>query len=242
MLQRLAAGLLLTAAWTASGFVRGQELIPPPITPPSPPSIAAPPPTTVPPAPPLSDLVVGLPPAPPPWFSIDRGEFVEVLAGAYSCAHIGPRFGKSFDYVPIAIRIGCRPCDGHDWLGDHGSIGFEAIAAPIYREFGSVFGGSSFLARLDLRDRNMALVPYIQGETGFVLNDAYRDLNQRAIGELFEFIQQVEFGVRWNIRGDIALIAEGGLQHISNARLASRNFGVNSLGGSVGIQWGCCAK
>ena len=61
------------------------------------------------------------------------------------------------------------------------------------------------------------------------------------MGEEFEFLQQVEVGVRWKLTDSLAIESEFGLQHISNAGLAKRNAGVNALGVSVGVQWtsGC---
>ena len=81
------------------------------------------------------------------------------------------------------------------------------------------------------------ITPYLQGGTGFVLTDAYRDPTQRAIGEEFEFLQQVEIGLRWKLTDCIAIESEFGLQHTSNGGLSNRNYGVNALGASIGMRW-----
>jgi lipid A 3-O-deacylase len=113
----------------------------------------------------------------------------------------------------------------------------EGLVAPVTHDFGHVLGGPSVLARLDICDPAKTVVPYFQVGTGFVLNDGFKDSNQRAIGQCFEFLQQVEVGVRWKLNSNISVLAEGGWQHISNADLARRNLGANNLGGSIGLRW-----
>ena len=70
-----------------------------------------------------------------------------------------------------------------------------------------------------------------------MFNDAYRETRQRLIGEQVEFLLRVEFGVRFLVTDNLSLDVEGGLQHVSNASLASRNGGINDLGISVGFTY-----
>ena len=81
------------------------------------------------------------------------------------------------------------------------------------------------------------LMPYSQVGAGGVYNDAYRDQTQRAIGEAFEFILHAEVGLKCFIVPNLSLDIEGGFQHLSNGGLASRNAGVNALGGQVGFTY-----
>ena len=71
----------------------------------------------------------------------------------------------------------------------------------------------------------------------FTKRDAYHDPNQRAIGQAVEFYLHAEVGLKCMIAPNLSLDIEGGLQHISNAGLASRNYGVNALGGSIGLTY-----
>jgi Lipid A 3-O-deacylase (PagL) len=170
-------------------------------------------------------------------FEHKKEVFFQVLAGSYFEAHIGPRNTKDYNYMTLAFRVGCRPCEDWGFIGQRTSVMLEGLIAPVYGQYGNLMGGPSILLRFDLLDPHGALVPYIQGGTGFVLDDGYHDPAQRGLGEAFEFLQQVAVGVRWKVSSNVSVFAEGGLQHISNASLATRNFGVNGLGGSVGIEW-----
>ena len=112
----------------------------------------------------------------------------------------------------------------------------EWTADPIVGTFGNYMTGASVLARFDACP-DKRLCPYLQIGTGFVLTDAFHDPNQRAIGEEFELLQQAEVGVRWKLTERLALQSEFGFQHVSNGGLASRNYGVNALGASIGLHW-----
>ncbi len=169
--------------------------------------------------------------------------FLETLAGAYYSSSIGPGLESygiaktSFDYAPIVARVGCRPFQ--DWClwFPRTSVMLEGMVAPVFHGFGSAIGGPSLLMRLDLLPSDSTLVPYLQVGTGLAFNDAYRDQQQRGIGQSTEFLQQAELGVRWKMREGVSLLVEGGVQHISNAGLAARNAGVNALGGNIGLEW-----
>src|SRR5262249_13745698 len=104
-------------------------------------------------------------------------------------------------------------------------------------QFGHYFTGPSALIRYNYRQPGWRLVPYIQGGAGIVLNDAYRTQEQRLIGRWQEFLLQAEVGVRFQVTEHLSLDLEGGFQHISNARLAPRNGGINNLGVTVGFTY-----
>jgi hypothetical protein len=168
---------------------------------------------------------------------LGHGYTFEILGGTYfRSSHIGPEVPR-FDYVPIVFRCGCRPFEDRGFIGERFTLLGELMAAPITGTFGNFLVGPSIVARFDLRDPNCRVVPYFQAGTGFVLTDASHDHTQGAIGEVFEFLQQVEAGVRFRLCSRVDLLCEGGLQHISNAGLARHNLGVNCLGGSMGIRW-----
>jgi Lipid A 3-O-deacylase (PagL) len=161
--------------------------------------------------------------------------FTEMLAGRYRSTTIGPKIPK-FDYVPLAFRIGCSPMEDGSFFVRHFSFLTEWSVDPITGSFGNIATGPSIMFRFDVCPQQR-ICPYLQAATGFVLTDAYRDQSQRAVGEEFEFLQQLEVGVRWKMNESLAIESEFGLQHISNAGLASRNFGVNAIGVSIGLRW-----
>jgi opacity protein-like surface antigen len=167
--------------------------------------------------------------------------FVETLVGRYrSSSGIGPRI-SDIDYMPIAFRLGCRPCEDGGFFKRRLSVLAEWTVDPVTEGFGSILTGPSVLFRFDACPCRR-ISPYFQAGTGFVLTDASRDKQQRAIGETFEFLQQLEVGVSWKLTDRLSLQAEYGLHHISNAGLAGRNLGINAIGASVGLHWTFGAK
>jgi hypothetical protein len=170
----------------------------------------------------------------------------QVLAGAYfSSTTLGPNI-PSFNYVPVTLRQGWYIGNpfGPNWLGTgYWEFVGDITGAAITSSYGSWFAGGALLFRYNWLDYGNPVVPYTQFGAGGILNDAYRDQNQRAVGELFEFYLHLEVGAKFFVAPNLSLDVEGGLQHISNARLASRNLGVNAFGGSIGFTyyfpWGC---
>jgi Lipid A 3-O-deacylase (PagL) len=162
----------------------------------------------------------------------------QVLVGAYFSGGLGPSIAQ-FQYVPVTFRQGwILNGPGEMTLGG-GS--WEALAdvtaASIISRYGTWMAGSSVYLRYNFADLGTALVPYHQVGAGFILTDADRDLTQRAIGQMFEFHLHYEIGFRYFVTPNLSLDLEGGLQHISNANMADRNFGVNAFGAQVGFTY-----
>ena len=164
----------------------------------------------------------------------------QVLMGAYYSSRFGPGI-PSFNYVPITLRqawklgnsLGANaPTVGGDW-----EFLTDVTGSAITSRYGSYFAGASFLLRYNWTESGSFLMPYSQVGAGGVYNDAYRDQTQRAIGEAFEFILHAEVGLKCFIVPNLSLDIEGGFQHLSNGGLASRNAGVNALGGQVGFTY-----
>jgi len=162
----------------------------------------------------------------------------QVLVGAYFSGGLGPSIPK-FNYVPVTFRMGWIlngpgeiPIGGGSWeaLAD-------VTAASITTRYGTYLAGSSVYLRYNFVDLNSAVVPYHQIGAGFLFNDAYHDLTQRAIGQDFEFHLHYEIGFRYFVTPNLSLDLEGGIQHISNANMADRNFGVNAFGAQVGFTY-----
>ena len=107
----------------------------------------------------------------------------------------------------------------------------------VFLDIPTGFVGPSLLLRSNWLDPDSPFVPYGQVGAGGVLNDAYRERTQMAIGEAFEFYLHCELGLKYLVAPNLSLDVEGGLQHISNGRLASRNLGVNALGETLGLTY-----
>jgi hypothetical protein len=182
----------------------------------------------------------------------DRHFFVQVLTGVYvSCIGPGAAFDPTrpfqvegpppFDYANVNVRLGYRPWlpapEWPEWAFDRVQVMLDFQAAPVYHGFGHYAFGPSLMLRLDLCDPESRLVPYIQGGAGLAFTDGFKDEHQRAIGQWQEFLLQGSAGLRLRLSDNWSLDVEGGWQHISNACLASRNAGINTLGGSVGVTY-----
>jgi hypothetical protein len=179
-------------------------------------------------------------------FDIDQSNAIfpdptsyQMLTGAYFSTKLGPPI-PTFNYVPVSFRIGWDL--GPPWGGDspfpgHWEFLADVTGAAITSSYGTWFAGSSFFLRYNWTDPGSLLIPYAQGGVGGIVNDAYKDRCQRAVGQAFEFYLHAELGLKCMIAPNLSLDFEGGLQHISNAGLADRNYGVNALGGSVGLTY-----
>lgn len=173
---------------------------------------------------------------------------LQVLGGAYfSPVHIGPRTQPRFNLAPIDVRLGCMlydPAPDHSvWRGTVEAI-VGLTAAPVIKGFGDIVLGPSALLRGNFVQPDWKVVPYLQGGAGLVYTDAYRDPTQRAIGQAGEFYLTASVGLHTLLNPHLSLDVEGGYLHISNADMASRNGGVNALGGSLGMTYyfGPCGR
>jgi Lipid A 3-O-deacylase (PagL) len=162
----------------------------------------------------------------------------QVLGGAYFSAAIGPRI-PFFNYVPLSIRSGwmLTSPEDHCWGRGNYECLVDVTGALITSKYGNWFAGPTFFLRANLLEFGPTFVPYTQVGAGGVVNDAYKEPNQHAIGEAFEFYLHWEWGVRCFVAPNLSLDVEGGLQHISNGGLASRNYGMNAFGAAVGLTY-----
>ena len=141
------------------------------------------------------------------------------------------------DDVAGALRLGWM-------LNSPGGTGFfrgncefliEAVAGGIVEGAGSVLAGGTLILRYNFIKDSARWLPYIQAGLGAVYADAYRQRPQRLLGEGFEFTMQGEIGVRYLITPHTAVYVETGYRHISNAGLADRNLGLNSVTAEAGV-------
>ena len=169
---------------------------------------------------------------------LSRGRcFFEVNGGCYfSQPGVGPRT-PTFDFAPINLRLGVSlndPCFPGYLRGNFQGL-LEFTTAPVVSGFGDIVVGPGALLRYSWVQPNSRFVPYFQGGAGFAYNNAFEDRSQRAIGQAIEFTLKAAVGCHYFLSDHCSLDAEAGYIHISNADLASRNLGINAVGGSVGF-------
>ncbi|MBW1722810.1 MAG: acyloxyacyl hydrolase [Deltaproteobacteria bacterium] len=144
------------------------------------------------------------------------------------------------DYAQTNIRIGRMLNDPQErkyWFRGNTEVIFEISNSYIFKGFGHYIGGITGLVRYNFVHPDSRFIPYIQGGVGIVYNDAYKDMTQRAIGQAIEFTPQASVGFRYILNKHWSLDAEAMFHHISNARLAERNWGINAFGGFIGLTY-----
>jgi hypothetical protein len=147
----------------------------------------------------------------------------------------------AFNYAQTNLRFGWMAGDPTElkYFGrGNFELLFELTNSVIFKGAGNYLRGFTLLGRynLILPDPKWAL--YFQVGAGVIINDAYRDLSQSAIGQSVEFTPQGSMGLRFFINRQWTLDLEGMYHHISNAGLSDgRNGGINAVGGFVGVTY-----
>lgn len=82
-------------------------------------------------------------------------------------------------------------------------------------------------------DTGTRWIPFIDGGVGPTLTGIRRP----DLSGTFEFNDQGNIGLQWFVRDNVALTAEIGYLHMSNAGIDHPNNGVNCVTGKVGVSW-----
>ncbi len=148
-------------------------------------------------------------------------------------------FRPNLDDVELEVRLGwmLNSPAGSGFFRGNLEFLVEASAADVTRGRHGVLVGGAVLARYNFVQDTSSWTPYVQLGLGAVYKDIYRNRLQRLIGQPFEFSLQAGAGGRYRLISHNSLNVEGGYRHISNANLANRNYGLNSLGMQAGVSW-----
>ncbi len=175
-------------------------------------------------------------------FDAGRHE-IQIGAGINMSINSASAARPTLDDVDAHMRVGWMLNDPmlNEWLGGifRGNIELlaDAFAGGIVRGPGNYLAGMSLLLRYNYLQPGWKLVPYHQFGIGFAYSDVHEDVTQRLLGQEFEFNLQCGIGVRYLLSDRSALYVEGSWRHISNAGLANRNAGLNSLGVQLGVSY-----
>jgi lipid A 3-O-deacylase len=172
---------------------------------------------------------------------LSKGETEFDILGGYFHSPIttGGTHRPEFDYAGGDLRYGyiftpalCNECPllRGDW-----EVLLDGFAQGVTDGPGNYLTGGSLLFRYNFFHPGSRFIPYFQLGGGGLHSDAAEDPTQRLIGGAFEFVLQADIGARYLLNDRWSILAEGGFQHISNADTASRNVGVNALGGRLGL-------
>jgi hypothetical protein len=113
----------------------------------------------------------------------------------------------------------------------------EVFGAGIFEGPGSVIGGVTLLLRYNFVQPDARWVPYFQLGAGGAYSDAHEETPQRRLGSALSFNLQGGFGLRFFCTETCAIFLEADYRHLSNASLADRNNGLNSVGGFIGASY-----
>jgi hypothetical protein len=174
----------------------------------------------------------------------DRGTWeIEGGAGEFCSFSTTQAKRPTVNYQLEDIRLGWMyDSPRHaEWLGGllRGNSEFllELAGGPVTKGPGSYLAGGSALWRFNFVQPDSRWVPYLQLGAGALGNNIYKGRGQMEVGEAFEFVLQGDMGLRYLINAQWSISAEAGYRHISNADLASRNEGLNSLGGLMQVSY-----
>ena len=163
---------------------------------------------------------------------------LENLVGAYFLFDRGGNERVTVDYALYNLRVGWMlhdPAFSGFLRGNFELLG-ELFLGPIFQGPGEVaFGGTLFI-RYNFVPRGARVVPYFQVGVGGVCTDIEQgEAASNAVGQDVNFNLQAIFGVRFNLNARWSIQAEAAYRHISNAGMSEPNYGIDQMGGALGV-------
>ncbi|MDD5350228.1 MAG: acyloxyacyl hydrolase [Chthoniobacteraceae bacterium] len=183
------------------------------------------------------------PAAPPDDGPFAKGALELSLSGGFLYSPICATKGRPiFAYGQGDLSLGWMLSDPAPLLGWNALRGnWEALAnvfgAGVTRGPSGFLGGGRALLRYNFVQPGSKWVPFFQVGAGVLGDTVYEDHTQRLIGSGFEFTLVADAGLRYCFTPRWAAVLLADFEHISNANTASRNLGVNAVGGTVGVSW-----
>jgi lipid A 3-O-deacylase len=173
-----------------------------------------------------------------PRYTEDRISLQLVTGALFSTNSVGPDV-PTYDYSQTNLRLGwmLNTPSGEGFFSGNVEALVELSGSFLFEGSGDVFIGPTALLRYNFVQPGWKIIPYIQGGAGIVYTDAYEDRTQKAIGQALEFTPQASVGFKYLVCEDWSIDVEAMFHHVSNANLADRNSGINSLGGFVGATY-----
>lgn len=161
----------------------------------------------------------------------------EDLVGAYFLFDRGGNQRVTVDYLIDSLRYGAMlysPNGPGILRGNVEALG-EIFAGGIFHGPGTAVAGITGFLRYNFVQPGARIVPYFQGGGGFIYTDITGEESDRAISLPVEFNLQAVGGLRFIVNSRWSVLTEMGYRHISNASIKSPNYGIDQLGGNVGV-------
>jgi lipid A 3-O-deacylase len=148
---------------------------------------------------------------------------------------------QAFKYAQSNLRLGWMASEAikTKYFGTGNfEILFELTNSVVFKGSGRYLRGFSLLGRYNLLLPDPKWALYFQIGAGVIVNDAYRDLSQSAIGQAIEFTPQGSIGLHYFIGSSWTVDVEVMYHHVSNAGFSDgRNAGTNAVGGFLGTTY-----
>ena len=170
-------------------------------------------------------------------FARHRWDF-ENVGGAFFLFDRGGNPRPAIDYALVSTRLGVMLSDPGGPGVLRGNVEFlgEVFAGPIFYGPGNVAAGVTVFLRYNFIQPNARLVPYFQAGGGGVYSDIEHGATSGdAVSLSVNFNLQATGGVRFNVNPRWSILAEATYRHISNASLSTPNYGIDQLGGALGV-------
>jgi opacity protein-like surface antigen len=148
--------------------------------------------------------------------------------------HNSTRPDMSYALGIVRLGVMLYTPHGDKWYRGNVEAFLEGFGGKIFEGPGSVLGGSEILLRYNFVQPQSKFVPFFQIGGGGVWSDtAYANEVQHLIGSRWSFNLEGELGYRYHFTQKFALEVGVEYRHISNADTASRNRGLNVIGGDL---------
>ncbi|HXT13276.1 MAG TPA: acyloxyacyl hydrolase [Candidatus Angelobacter sp.] len=139
------------------------------------------------------------------------------------------------NYVLNGLQVGRMLSSAHGdrWFRGNWEASVEAIGGAVFQGRGSYLAGATLWGRYNFVQPDWRVAPYLAAGAGAEATD----MDQRLIGEKFNFNLNIGAGMRWFVSRQWAIDLECRYQHISNATIAKHDIGINAVGPMVGVSY-----
>jgi opacity protein-like surface antigen len=166
----------------------------------------------------------------------ERGRYeVSLVSGAMFSPIGADRNRHTVDYTLSGLQFGWMMSTPGEqgWLRGNWELALEAMGGAVFEGRGSFIAGGTGWVRYNFIQPGWRVVPYLQAGAGA----EGTDMDQRLIGEKFNFNLNIGVGARCFLARNWALEFECRYQHISNAKIANRDVGINAVGPMIGLSY-----
>jgi hypothetical protein len=159
---------------------------------------------------------------------------LDLEAGGGAClALFGSHLNRDLSLFDLSYgRTWGGPVGSGHWYHGNWEVRGELFGGVQFNPAGNWLVGLTPHLRYDFAT-GTRWVPFVDAGAGVTATGIRRP----DLGGTFEFNEQVNFGVDWFVRDDIALTFEVGGMHVSSAGIYQPNSGLNCVKGMAGISW-----